>query len=137
MEQNLLNVLRGNPEFEKALPCWVSIYLIERCYGGPEEGGWWWTRCELEGGIPFVTEADANAYLATQRAEIAARNKDQQTVHARAFECLPDEDEVCCPQDAGEGYIPTGWGDGGDYEIVVEFKLGAMDNSQQGRPHYE
>lgn len=22
--------------------CWVNVYLVDRAYGGPEEGGWWY-----------------------------------------------------------------------------------------------
>lgn len=25
-------------------PFYVVVYLIDRLYGGPEEGGWWWDR---------------------------------------------------------------------------------------------
>lgn len=25
-------------------PVYVAIYEVERCYGGPEEGGWWYDR---------------------------------------------------------------------------------------------
>lgn len=27
---------------------WLSHYTIEECYGGPEEGGWWYDWCELD-----------------------------------------------------------------------------------------
>ena len=27
---------------------WLSRYVIEECYGGPEEGGWWYDWCELD-----------------------------------------------------------------------------------------
>ena len=27
---------------------WLSRYTIDECYGGPEEGGWWYDWCELD-----------------------------------------------------------------------------------------
>lgn len=30
--------------FEHASQAFVSIYQVDRCYGGPEEGGWWYDR---------------------------------------------------------------------------------------------
>lgn len=27
---------------------WLSRYTIDECYGGPEEGSWWYTWCELD-----------------------------------------------------------------------------------------
>jgi len=31
-----------NGEIEPIGPFYVNTYLVERCYGGPEEGGWWY-----------------------------------------------------------------------------------------------
>lgn len=32
---------------------WVNVYYIERCYGGPEEGGWWYDELTFIHGWPF------------------------------------------------------------------------------------
>lgn len=33
----LSKIKLGNPQ-----PFYIVVYGITRCYGGPEEGGWWW-----------------------------------------------------------------------------------------------
>lgn len=36
-----------DPSPEPVAPFWtVAIYLVDRAYGGPEEGGWWYTTGE-------------------------------------------------------------------------------------------
>lgn len=43
---------------------WVVIYRTSREYGGPEEGGWYYTHYTLEDSVPFIdnaTRADAVA----------------------------------------------------------------------------
>jgi hypothetical protein len=36
--------LRKVPE---RAPIWVTLYLVDRAYGGPEEGGWWYDTGEV------------------------------------------------------------------------------------------
>lgn len=31
----------------------VTVYAVTRCYGGPEEGGWWWNAREQVTSIPL------------------------------------------------------------------------------------
>lgn len=31
----------------KVTVAYPEIYKVDRCYGGPEEGGWWWDRHTL------------------------------------------------------------------------------------------
>ena len=41
---------------------WVNAYLVDRCYGGPEEGGWWFDSGESIATVPMspgTSEADA------------------------------------------------------------------------------
>lgn len=55
----------------------VSLYLIDRAYGGPEEGGWWFTYGQPEGSEydrKFTSEAEARAYAATLDPVLAELN---------------------------------------------------------------
>lgn len=36
----------------------VSIYQVDRCYGGPEEGGWWYDLWSFQHSDSFCTEED-------------------------------------------------------------------------------
>jgi hypothetical protein len=131
--EKLADTLRLEPTFEKAEPCYVSIYRHQRCYGGPEEGGWWYDGYELEGGVPFASRTAAENYLAKKQEEIAQRNRDEAPIRDRALALLPDEESAYC----GEGYIPKVWSDGGKITILIETILGEQDNSRSPRPHYE
>lgn len=35
---------------------WVNVYKIERCYGGPEEGGWWYNHYECIHSVETTTD---------------------------------------------------------------------------------
>jgi hypothetical protein len=131
--EQIADQIRANASFQQAEPCYVSIYRRERCYGGPEEGGWWYDVVVLEGGVPFPTRMAAERYLETAKAEVGERNREEAPDRVMAMANLPDEESAYYP----EGYIPTGWGDGGELEIVIEHALGSRDNSREGRPRYE
>lgn len=38
----------------QADPRFVSVYMVTRCYGGPEEGGWWYDSYELRASLPIA-----------------------------------------------------------------------------------
>lgn len=65
---------------------WVNVYLHDRAYGGPEEGGWWFDyyEPELEQCRWFASEAEAQKALAIAQAwcdeENAERNSDISSV---------------------------------------------------------
>ena len=136
MIQALANYVAQQPTFSKPTRAFVSIYRSHRCYGGPEEGGWWYTVMVFEGGLPFISREDAEQWLETAKVEIERRNREEAPARARAMAALPDCDAEPLP-DAGEGYIPVGWDDGGKLEILVEDVMGESDTSQNPRPHYE
>ena len=37
---------------------WLAAYAVQRCYGGPEEGGWYWNAYEMQADAPFPLTAD-------------------------------------------------------------------------------
>jgi hypothetical protein len=117
--------------------CWLSVYRDSRCYGGPEEGGWWYTIRSLEGYIKCHSKEQAKARLSAVIAEVEKMNKDEAPQRYRAFAALPDEDLEPVPAGCGEGYIPAGWSDGGQLLVVIEDKLGEGDNTNQPKPRYE
>ena len=45
----------------------VALYEIDRCYGGPEEGGWWYDTGELRR-VLTVSSTEARACDQAQRA---------------------------------------------------------------------
>jgi len=48
---------------------WVNVYETDRVYGGPEEGGWWFTTGEPVDTVPVlgITHDEALAYAAATR----------------------------------------------------------------------
>lgn len=61
----------------------VSLYLIDQAYGGPEEGGWWYTCGEPEASThmrAFETEAEARAYRATLAPVLAELNEGRPSI---------------------------------------------------------
>ena len=128
--------IQGEPDFKKASPVFVSIYNRAQCYGGPEEGGWWYDVYSLQGGKPFATREEAEIWLEAAKQEIERMNEESAPARWRAMASLPDCDNEPLP-DSGEGYIPRGWDDGGELEILIEDTLGQLDNTREPRPHYE
>ena len=112
---------------------WLSVYIRESCYGGPEEGGWWYTQMAFEGGKRFATREAAEAALERMETWIAGRQAEDVQRRARAAERLPDQDSPYA--DCGEGYIPRHWRDGGETILVLEEEPGACE--QHDVPHYE
>lgn len=51
----------ADDEFEVGEPCiyHVGVYLTDRAYGGPEEGGWWYDCGELVTDAHFYEEVGA------------------------------------------------------------------------------
>lgn len=130
---SLARKVREHHGFRTPDPCFVSIYRESRCYGGPEEGGWWYSRSEFEGGIPFQTREEAEKWLETAMKEVEAANVKTSPARAMAMANLPDVETAY----HDEGYIPQGWNDGGKLRVIIEDRLGEFDNSNQETPHYE
>jgi hypothetical protein len=88
----------------------ISLYEIERCYGGPEEGGWWYDFYEL------VEVA----------IELPLKHRDYAWTFAGILNC---ED----PQTQSETrYSANG---GADRQYIVESERGEYETTE--RPHYE
>lgn len=135
--ERLAELIEAQPDYKKAQGAYVSIYRRSQHFGGPEEGGWWYDRISLKGSKWFPTTEQAEAFLEQAKAEVEKMNQDEAPARARAFACLPDEDEVCCPANCPEGYIPNDWTDGGELFIRIEERAGESDNTHEPTPHYE
>lgn len=135
--ERLAAFVQAQPDYQETQPAYVSVYHRERCYGGPEEGGWWYDRCELQGSKAFASREEAEAWLESAKVEVERIRREEAPARARAMASLPDEDVVPCPANCDEGYIPTGWSDGGETMVVVEDVKGERDNMGEPTPHYE
>lgn len=113
----------------------LSLYSVSECYGGPEEGGWWYNNYHLKAYRICRTEEEATKTRKEMQKCVDEQEKIYKRERHRYYETLPDPDETPCPVGGAEGYIPTGWSDGEQYVIIVEDNPG--DHETKGRPHYE
>lgn len=103
--------------------CIVGIYEVERCYGGPEEGGWWYDWYTLSDFVCCSNNATAKKVCEHLRAGI----ENESLSSCRGFECLPDNDD---------NHIPIGFsGSARNIEVFVEEEVG--ESATRERPHYE
>jgi len=66
---------------------------------------------------------------------VERENREEAPARNRAMASLPGEE--CDTAYHDEGYIPTGWSDGGELWVTIEQVRGECDNSAEGRPRYE
>ena len=112
---------------------YVSLYRVEQCYGGPEEGGWWYDLWTIVRYKPVQTENEG--YSLVEKMHELIRVAEGQEPYVDRFASLPDEDEVPCPAGYPEGYIPTGFSSSEKLQAVVEEYPG--ENRTKEIPHYE
>lgn len=129
------DIIRSREGFDPRAECWLSLYEVEQVYGGPEEGGWWWCSWRWIGGIKCVSRAEAESFVQEAEREAAAQNASAAQTAAAAVLALGDDDTVSSTYP--EGYIPTGWSQGPEVQVIIEGQQGQHDNTGQGRPHYE
>lgn len=69
----------------------VSEYTVDRCYGGPEEGGWWydWSDFVRVVGV-FATREDAETFQATLRE--AQDAEDRESGHRSRYSVIGQPD---------------------------------------------
>jgi hypothetical protein len=68
----------------------VAVYEINRQYGGPEEGGWWFDCGELQSNHPiqgFETFAEAREALTKWDDELERVNKEEGRRHPSSVLC--------------------------------------------------
>jgi hypothetical protein len=112
----------------------VSVYSVEQCFGGPEEGGWWFDWWTLVRSVRAMSYEHAETLKAQMQGLVKKSEEDYEQGRAVRWASLPDEDEVPCPAGYSEGYIPTGFSDGEKLTIVIENPKGESASTE--RPHY-
>jgi hypothetical protein len=111
--------------------CFVSIYVVERVYGGPEEGGWWYHWLTLENSIEVNDREQAEQVQDRLLDQIEQNNKDNYWERVKNTANMPQGNS---PYNDTEGYIPIGWGDGGERKCFIEETKGSYESKE--RPHY-
>ena len=123
----LVEKIKAAPDFEAGSPCFLSVYEVGECYGGPEEGGWWYSAHGYEGSIPCASRAEAELLRERLEAEVNAEREPFRPAYA----ALGEEPSSSYP----EGYIPSGWCAESKYRVLIEDRRG--EHESHGRPHYE
>lgn len=72
---------------------WVNAYSIGRCFGGHEEGGWWYDWYECLASMPVEDESEAEAIK-----EMMAKNLGWENEHDR-YSVLGSDDFRCYVED--------------------------------------
>tara|TARA_R100001230_G_C5557613_1_gene83245 strand:+ start:28 stop:360 length:333 start_codon:yes stop_codon:yes gene_type:complete len=108
---------------------YVNMYRTSRCYGGPEEGGWWYTQGEfIKCYGMYSSNGDANLKV--------KRLQESLTYEPTYHSGYGDHDGVDPSGNGDDAYlIPGGaWGTD-DISFLVEDRMGA--NFPRYTPRYE
>ena len=104
----------------------LTAYTVDRCYGGPEEGGWWYDNYQPIASIPVLNDSDLKS-AKEKFSKIVASDR-YRTGSLTEAEYLRESDE---PDRMMRGEV---WG---EEKIVVLEEEEAMENQTKGRPSYE
>jgi len=118
-------------------PVYVSVYETSRNYGGPEEGGWWYTSYSLENSKEFINQTEAEEYAEGLRNRIKGEGlNDEPLSSARGMDTYPDPSGGDPMYDHSDADIPLGFaGDPRNYVVRIEEVRGSSETTE--RPHYE
>lgn len=109
----------------------VSLYVNNPYYGGPEEGGWWGSDTSLVATQEYQGEKTAN--LAREHVEKLAEQATKDAGRAYGEHCLA-ETEWLDARMLDDDYLPEVDGHA-DYWVTVEERVGSRE--AQGCRHYE
>lgn len=114
---------------EPAEAIYVSLYCRGRCYGGPEEGGWWYDVVDLEASQLCDTREQAEAILKKiQETVIEQANSDARARHGNM--CRDQLDAVNWDGELAQHMF--GEVDGPDsYFVVLEEVKGSQINNRR------
>jgi hypothetical protein len=99
----------------------VTIYGIDRCYGGPEEGGWWYD---------WYHPTSTSTRVATGARKGSRKRRRQERRLANAVANLRQQaDEMSCPRGR---YSVIG---GTDFTVCIEDYHGQASEDQES-PYY-
>jgi hypothetical protein len=123
----LAYAIMARDDYDKAEEVHLSVYEVARCYGGPEEGGWWYDAWVFQGSVKCATREGAEKI----REDMLKELKPERNPHAYAALGGDDTCTSSCP----EGYIPRGWSEGIEYQVLIEDRPGQRHSTE--RPRYE
>ena len=118
-------------------PIYVSIYSVTRNYGGPEEGGWWYTQHVLESTKKFYDSDEAEEFAENLRDAIDNGGFNSESLSSsKGFDKYPDPSGGDPMYDHSDTDIPVGFsGDDMKYDVIVEKQPG--ENQTKEVPRYE
>lgn len=124
------------PDVTEKEEVYLSIYTVGQCYGGPEEGGWYYNRHEFKGAKLYQTLDLAHAAAEKLMSWIANENEELRVQVNEQIANMPDGPD---PYLDTEGYIPIGFSVHENMQIVFEKEPGKIcrEEEKEGRPHYE
>jgi hypothetical protein len=116
---------------------YVSTYETSRAYGGPEEGGWWYTNYELLDSEPVVGKENAHKMRDKLQAEADGMGEnDEDLGSARGFDQYPDPSGGDPMYDHSDADIPRGFsGSARNIRVLVEDTKGEHETTET--PYYE
>ncbi len=118
-------------EAEPADPHYVSLYVENRCYGGPEDGGWYYDRCTLESSQWYPTRELAEAAMAEIEKKAKELTRDASIQYGRAMQ---EQVDWCEARGLDADYLTEN--DGADeYVVRIEKTKGEWIKTEV--PHYE
>ena len=108
---------------------YLNIYELSKAYGGPEEGGWWYTCKEL-----IESNEVTNLTRAKKQAEYL--NKKFQSTESSYAMGFGEHDGVDSSGEGDDNFLIAGghWGNT-NVRAILEKKPGV--DSPTDRPHYE
>lgn len=118
-------------------PVYVSLYEIEKCYGGPEEGGWWYDRYTLLSTKKFFDEEEANNFCEALNKEVDDAGENKEPISSsRGLDQYPDPSRGDPMYDHSDADIPVGFaGLASNQRAYVEEVAGEMETKET--PHWE
>lgn len=122
---------------QNPVPIYVSLYEIERCYGGPEEGGWWYDSYQLISTKKFFDEEEAHKFQEFLEKDVEESGaNDEDLSSSRGFDQYPDPSNGDPMYDHSDNDIPVGFSGLASNQVVVIEKV-AGERETNERPHYE
>lgn len=124
-------------QMQSAKPVYVSLYEVERAYGGPEEGGWWYDQWTLISTKKFFDEEEANAFASKLNGEVEASGVNEENLSSsRGMDKYPDPSGGDPAYEHSDADIPLGFsGLARNQRVIVEEQAG--ENETKERPRYE
>lgn len=118
-------------------PVYVSLYEVERCYGGPEEGGWWYNSYQLLSTKKFYDEDEAEKFREFLSGEVEKSGANEEDLSSsRGFDQYTDPSNGDPMYDHSDNDIPVGFSGLASNQIVCIEEVPGQNETKE-IPHYE